>query len=152
MYCNDCRHYGFTIIEILIVISLIAAIAGFAIAGFQNFAIYQQYNEAVGNVKSTLNQSRVSARSAIDDQTHGIKFSSNSLTQYIGDTYTAGNPTNEVVTYNLVTIQVDLTGGVDEIVFSKLSGLPSATGTVIVSGNKFSASTTIKISDSGVIQ
>ena len=152
MYKISLQLRGFTLIEILVVISMIALISGFIITGFQNFASFQQYNQAVGDVKFALNQSRVEARSAVGDEAHGVKISIDRITKFYGSTYSAIDPNNEVIIYKLVTLQSNLTGGADEIIFSKLSGIPSATGTIMVSGTKFSASTTIQISDSGVIQ
>lgn len=146
------KQSGFTLIELLIVVAIFGMISGFLVIGFQNFASYQQFNQAVGDVDFVLNQSRVNARSAVDDESHGVRFAAGSITQFIGDTYSAVDPNNEVINYELVTIQANLTGGVVDVVFNKLTGLPSATGTVIVTGTRFYASTTIIIYDTGVIE
>ena len=71
---------------------------------------------------------------------------------FVGDTYNAVDPDNETITYELVTLDFALTGGADEVVFKKLTGLPSATGTVVVNGVNYTASTTIELTRSGVIQ
>lgn len=146
------KKTGFTVIELLIVVSIAAVIAGFVLIGFKNFASYQQFNQAGGDIKFILNQSQLYARSAVDDDYHGIRFSANSLTQFTGNIYSAADPDNVVTDYNLVTIQFDLVGGADEIVFDKLSGLPSATGTVTIIGVHYTGTTTIEILDSGVIE
>lgn len=146
------QQKGFTLIEILIVITIVVMISGLLMVGFQNFASYQQFNQAAGDVEFTLKQTRLNARSALVDQPHGVHFSTNSITQFYGGTYVPGDPNNQVIQYELVTIDPYLTSGVDTIVFSKLTGIPSATGTVVISGTRFSASTTIKITDAGVIQ
>lgn len=143
---------GFTIIELLVVISIFVIILTFLVIGFQNFSRFQQYNQAVSDVEFLLKQARVDARSAVADEAHGVKFQSNSITRFIGTTYSAVDPDNEVTTYPQVTITPNLTGGVDEIVFSRLTGLPSATGTILVEGVAFTSSTTITVTDSGVIE
>ena len=146
------RASGFTILEILIVLALLGLMASISMMGFKNFASYQQYNQAVGDVQFSLQQTRLNARSAVVDQPHGIHILANSITQFYGDIYNVTDTTNEVILFELVTLQADLTGGVQTIVFDKLTGIPSATGTIIVSGTAFESSTTIKISDAGVIQ
>lgn len=146
------QQKGYTLVEILIVLTMLVFVAGFIVIGFRNYASYQQFNQAAGDVDFTLKQTRLNARSALVDQPHGVHFSTDSVTQFYGDTYDVADPTNQVIQYELVTIDPTLTGGVDTIVFSKLTGLPSATGTVVISGTRFSASTTINISDTGVIQ
>jgi prepilin-type N-terminal cleavage/methylation domain-containing protein len=143
---------GFTLVEVLIGLSIMVLIASFAVVGFRNYAQFQQYNQAISDVVFILNQTRLSARSAEDDAAHGVKFSSGGMTQFIGDTYVVGDPDNVLTTYGLVTLQHDLSGGVDEIVFEKLTGLPTATGTVTIEGVDFTASTTIEITSTGVVQ
>ncbi len=143
---------GFTLIEMLITLSLLALVATLSIIGFQNFARFQQYNQAVSDVTFVLEQARLSARSAVADESHGVKLDTASLTEFTGSTFVGGDPDNIVHTYGLITLQHGLTGGADEIVFQKLTGLPSATGTVTVVGAIFTASTTIEITGAGVVQ
>lgn len=146
------RVQGFTIIEVLVVLSILAVMASVAIIGFRDYARFQQYNQAVNDVVFILNQTRLSARSAESDAAHGVKFSSGGITQFTGNAYIAGNPSNITNTYGLVTLQYALSNGVDEIVFEKLTGLPTATGTVTVVGLSFTASTTITVTSTGVVQ
>lgn len=147
-----CNKSGFTIIELLITVSILVVITTFAIIGFKNFASFQQYNQAVGDIQFSLEQTRLSARSTEQDSRHGIKFNSDSIVIFVGDVYSAADPQNQIINYELVTLQTTLAGGVDEVVFDKLTGFPSATGTIVVSGVNFSASTTIKLTSTGVIQ
>lgn len=146
------QQTGFTIIELLMVIVFLAVIVGFLIIGFRNFAGFQQFNQAVSMIEFELNQARIEARSAVDDDAHGVKFDGSSITTFSGTSYSASNPTNESIIYDLVTFTVTLTGGTDEIIFNKLTGLPSATGTILIEGVQFTASSTIEISETGVIQ
>jgi prepilin-type N-terminal cleavage/methylation domain-containing protein len=143
---------GFTLVEIIVVLSLLAVIAVFAMIGFRNYAHFQQYNQAVSEVTFILNQVHLRARSAEQDTDHGIKFSTTGVTEFVGSTYVAGDPDNVVTNFNNVSIQHDLSGGTDEIIFAKLTGLPSATGTVTVEGVDFAASTTLEVTGAGVIQ
>lgn len=143
---------GFTLIELVVGVSIMALIIGFSVVGFQNYARFQQYNQAVSDVAFILDQTRLNARSSVGDAAHGVHFTTNSITQFTGDTYVMGDPDNIVTNYSLVTLDHTFTGNVDDIVFEKLSGLPSATGTVVVAGIDFSASTTISVSNTGVVQ
>ena len=143
---------GFTLLELVIVVSIMALIAGILLSGLQNYASYQRYNQASADVEFILNQARLNAKIASGDTSHGIKFSGGDMILFEGDVYSAVDPANELVSYSLVNIAATLTAGIDEIVFSKLSGIPSATGTIVVSGTSFNASTTFTVSDAGVIQ
>jgi type II secretory pathway pseudopilin PulG len=143
---------GFTLVEILVILAILVLVIGFVTIGFRNFASFQQYNQAVSEVRFMLETTQQQARSANDDASHGVKFSPSSLISFVGDAYVVGDPQNDTATYSLVTLQYDLTGGADEVIFAKLTGLPSATGTVTIIGERFIASTTIEITAAGVIQ
>lgn len=152
MFASPTPRRGFSLIEVVFVVALLFIVASIIMVGFQNFAGFQQYNQAVGDIQFTLDQTRMNARGAVDDRAHGIRFFSDSVTQFVGDSYVAADPQNKTISYSLITLTTDLSGGANEVVFDKLTGLPSATGTVTVTGTNFTASTTITISDAGVIE
>jgi prepilin-type N-terminal cleavage/methylation domain-containing protein len=152
MKINRLHSKGFSVIEVLAVMLILSIVAGFTMIGFQNYARYQQYNQAVNDVQFILKQTRLAARNAQNDSDHGIHFANDSITRFVGDTFASGAAGNTVIPYSLVTIQWNLTAGVDDIVFDKLTGLPSATGTIMLSGNNYSGSTTFSLSEVGVIQ
>ena len=152
MHARSQKIEAFTLLEILVIIAILGMIFALAVTGFRNFASFQQYNQAVSDATFILNQTRSDARSAVSDESHGIKIGATSLTRFTGDTFSAVDPTNVTTDYNLVTFTTDLTGGTDEIIFNKLTGLPSATGTITVVGVAFEASTTVEITAAGVVQ
>jgi prepilin-type N-terminal cleavage/methylation domain-containing protein len=143
---------GFSLIELLVVLTIMAIIGVFAITGFKDYARFQQYDASVATVKSTFIDARVRARSAELDQSYGVKILTSSLVVFRGSTYSAGASTNETVSLTGATISRSLTGGTDQIIFNKLTGLPSATGTITVVGVEHVATTTLTISGVGVIQ
>jgi prepilin-type N-terminal cleavage/methylation domain-containing protein len=143
---------GFTLVELLVVFSILVIIVSLTMIGFRNYAGFQQYNQAVNDVVFVLNEARLSARSAKGDEAHGVKVTTDSLTQFVGDAFTSGDPENITSSYELVTLTHDLAGGVDEIRFEKLTGLPSATGTITIVGTAFEATTTIEVTGTGVVQ
>ena len=152
MFVVRLAKQGFTLVELLLVVSIFLLIVTFSVIGFKNFAGFQQYNQALNNVEFILNETRLNARSADSDSSHGVKFSASTITQFVGDTYSAVDPTNVVTSYQLVTFSTDFSGGVDEIIFKKLTGLPSATGTIEVSGVTFTAVTEVEVTDTGIVQ
>ncbi len=150
--CMKQKITGFSLIEMLVVFAIMAVIATFAIIAFKDYARFQQYDASVATVNSTFIDVRVRARSAEIDQAHGVKIFTSSLVVFRGSTYSAGALTNETVSFKGVNISRSLTGGTDQIVFSKLTGLPSATGTITIVGTEHVATTTLTISGAGVIQ
>jgi len=143
---------GFSLVELLVVLTIMSIIGAFAITGFKDYARFQQYDASVATVKSTFIDARVRARSAELDQSYGVKILTNSLVVFRGSTYSAGASTNETVTLTGVTLSRSLSGGTDQIVFNKLTGLPNVTGTITIVGSEHVATTTLTITAAGVIQ
>ena len=154
---SDYKHQGknkagFTLVEILVVIAIIVIIAAVSMIGFRNYASFQQFNQAASDVQFVIAKAQQQARSAEGDMSYGLKFTSTSTIAFVGSGFVSGHPQNTLYEHRLVTLQYDLTGGTDELVFSRLTGLPSATGTVAVIGTRYVATTTIEITAAGVIQ
>lgn len=143
---------GFTLVELLIVIAIFAVLAGIAVVGFQNYARYQNFDQEIAAVQATIADTKVKARSSENGEAHGIKVTANTLTVFSGATYSAIDPDNEVYTFDAITLTPTFTGGTDEIIFANLTGLPSATGTVLMTGVYYSATRTVEVTGTGVIQ
>lgn len=143
---------GFTLIELLVVISLLIIIVTISTLGFQNFAQYQRYDYAVATVKTALLNSHTAARNAEGGDAHGVKFSTTNITLFTGETYTIGNPSNEIISFSDVTFITNFSGGTDEVIFTELSGFPTATGTIQIIGSVHTATTTVVVTSTGGIQ
>jgi prepilin-type N-terminal cleavage/methylation domain-containing protein len=143
---------GFTIVELIVVMVIISVIAGLTFFGFKNYANYQHYDQALGNVKAVLIDARVRARSSETGSGHGVKVLSGSMVTFLGSTYSAGAATNRTTLITGAVITPSFSNGTNEIIFNNLTGLPTATGTILIESTEFDASTTIEITATGVIQ
>ncbi len=152
MYSDTHTSRGFTIVEILVVITILAAISLFVVSGFRNYARFQEYQQAVTTIRATLYEAKVQARSSEDGQARGIYFGTNTVTLFPGSTYIVGNSANRVTTLPQVRIITNLGNGSPQTVFSNLYGLPSATGTVSIVGLQHTSTTTLTITASGGIE
>ena len=143
---------GFTLIELLVVVTIMAILLATAIAGFRNYARYQEYDAAVAGVRTALVSAQSRARAAQSDVSHGVKFLTTSVVTFQGTTYSAGASTNTTFSFPNVRITTALTGGVTELTFSPVTGLPNVTGTITIVGTTHEATTTVTITGAGVIQ
>lgn len=143
---------GFSLVELLVVLSLLVVITVLVVIGFQNYARYQEYDQTVAGISAILNDARTQARASELGVAHGVKINSGSLVTFVGSTYSAGDTKNVTSLFNNVTITPTLSGGATSVVFNSLTGIPTATGTVTIIGKNHVATTTITISNTGVIQ
>ncbi len=143
---------GFTIVELIVVMGIISIIAGLTFFGFKNYSTYQGYNQALGNVKAIMIDARVRARSSETGSGQGVKVLSGSMVTFQGSTYTVGAATNRTTVINGAVITPSFSNGTNEIIFHNLTGLPTATGTILIESIEFAASTTVEITGTGVIQ
>lgn len=149
------RHslqFGFTLVELLIVITILAIVFTFLLTGFRDFARFQEYTQAVSDVTFQLQQAQTNARSAINDTAHGVHIDADSITLFSGTTYNTSDPNNEVITYDNVVFTTNLSGGSDTIVFTELTGLAQATGTVSITGTSHTATTQVTVTTAGIIE
>lgn len=149
MAYNKASHTdGFTVLELLLVIGLMAVIAGFLISGFVAYGTAQQFRSAVIESELVVREVRQRTVSAETDTFFGIAIFSNRLDVY--------EETPSAVVRSLALPGVEyipaLTNGTTTLSFSRLVGLPSATGTITVRHLRTGDTATITISDTGLIQ
>lgn len=142
---------GFTLIELLSVLAISLIILAVLLNGFINYARYQTYQARVAEVVSTIVDAQAAAKVAAQDEHHGVYITSNQITSYSGNAYIAGNSTNVDTVFAEVNLVPNLTGGVSEIRFNKVTALPSVVGTIDIVGTRYTATTTITLTEAGVL-
>lgn len=124
------KKKGFTLIEVLIVVGIAAGIFALSAPYSLNFYHTQLINDAQSNIVDALQRARHNAVLQKNDSKFGVKLSdsSHNYTIFQGNTYdtrvTAQDETVPVIS------DITLTTGLSEVVFNKLTGVPSATGTI----------------------
>lgn len=146
---------GFSIIETLIVIGILAVFASILFQSIGRFGEASVIDGDARTVHAILSEARSRTIASHNDQQYGVHFSSSAVTLFIGDSYDAGTTTNETTALSSrVSLATDLSGGVDDIVFSRITGEASAFGTTTVTllSSTSPRTLSIVIYDSGVIE
>lgn len=122
---------GISVIEILIVIGIMGIVASLTVSGFHLLANTESLDKEAELVLSYINRTRTNAINSLDLQEHGIVFASSSVRIYYGNNPSAVSTST---TYNLagnnVIQNLSLSNHLTSLYFYKLSGEPSATGTI----------------------
>ncbi len=153
MYQIPLTKKGFTLLEMLIVLAIITIIAGISMQVFQS--LYQDSALRAGGseVYGALVSARSDTLAAQNDTVYGVRVSSSTVTRFIGASYTPGSATNKVYTFEGEVFATSslITSGTN-IIFERLTGEPSATGTIYIRDTNGTGTTTIVIHASGLIE
>ncbi len=111
------KEFGFTLVEILVTISIFALIAAFSV--FASFDYYRSYalRSERYNLVSLLQKARGQAQANINQQKHGIHFDSGGFTLFEGNAYVAGAPSNAFFSSNGIVTH----SGPSDIIFDQLT-------------------------------
>ena len=130
------KKSGFTIIELLLVMLILASISGFLAVRFFGAYRRQGLESDTQKIVFTLRGARDKSINQEDFSQWGVHFDNSSSTASYSLFKGGSFATGTVVSSNLLSPGVDFSnpaeGSSADFIFSKLSGIPSAAGTVSV--------------------
>ncbi len=145
---------GFTLVEMLVVLVLLGVVFQISITAF--FAITKQQNldKDVENAYSYLLKARNQTLNGEANSVYGVRFATTSVSLFKGPTYNTASTTSVYSFVNKSYVStISLTGGTYDVIFSRISGNPSATGTVMYKiGSLSTVQKTIIIHGSGLVE
>ena len=123
------KSLGFTLIEILLVLATIGILATIILPVSSFFYSRNNLDLAVKQIVSDWRRAQTLARGVELDSNWGVYLTSTTTTIFSGDTYTTRNIIYDEVENLQSIISV---GGLNEIIFSKNTGLPMTNGTLTI--------------------
>lgn len=126
---------GFTIVELLVVISLFMLISSIVMAPLAAFRNGQILTLEAENIMSLLTQARSDTLASKFDSQYGVHFEATRIMLFKGTTFTEPHVDNIEVTFDTrVTLSgIVLSGGGSDIVFTRLIGKTTQDGTLTLS-------------------
>lgn len=126
---------GFTLIEILLVLSILGIIFSILLFTFFNLLNYRTLERDAIEVRAYLEEARMYTLGSKNDSSHGVYFDSESVTIFRGDSWSERE--EELRRYRfegLTSVSLVGLGGENEVVFQRIFGEPSVFGEIIFSG------------------
>ncbi|HLD81815.1 MAG TPA: prepilin-type N-terminal cleavage/methylation domain-containing protein [Patescibacteria group bacterium] len=117
---------GFTFLELLLSIALIALISAFTIPIFQHFQVRNDLDIATQNIVQTMRRAQILAQTMKDDDTWGVAIENGSITLFKGEE--SGSDFDEV--FDMPTSITP--SGLTTVIFSKATGYPNSHGTLVL--------------------
>lgn len=121
------RFPGYTLLEVLLVVAVFGAISLFSVPVYQAATSRADIRTVATHTAQSARRAQLLAQASDGDSEWGIFIQSGSLTLFRGATFATRNTAFDEV-YNFPTSIVP--SGVAEVVYSKVHGLPSTTGTI----------------------
>jgi len=128
------RSSGYTLLEIIMVVAIIAVLAAVISLPFGKFRQTQALQNTTNAVVSALNDARTKTLAALDNASYGVHIESNQAVLFKGTTYSSTDPYNQSIGFESpVTLSsLSLNGGGSEIIFARLKGTTDQYGTIVL--------------------
>lgn len=138
---------GFTLPEVLLSITLLSIIGGMTIPMYRTFMIRNDLDIATITIAQNLRRAQSLSESGDGDITWGVRVGVGSILIYKGASYVLRDSSFDENTSIPTTI---VPTGLVDVVFSKITGTPSATGTFILT-SQYNETRTITINEKGMV-
>lgn len=139
---------GFTLLEILLVIGVVVILAGISMPIYQSFQVKADLGASAQSLVQNLRQAWIFSKAMKNDSSWGIYLETGKIVLFKGSSYASRDSSFDEET--VISDSISLSG-MNEIVFSKLSGLPQTTGSMTLTSSDNSTSTII-INSQGMIE
>lgn len=116
---------GFTLLEALLSIGFISVLSGLSLPIYQSFVNRTDLDVTAQSVADMLRRAQVYSRGVSGDSQWGVKIEPSAATLFKGGTFAGHDASFDEVT--AIPSSMGLSGSLDEVVFSKLSGAPTPT-------------------------
>lgn len=139
---------GFTLIEMLLTLAVIALLAGVSAPIFMSFQARNDLNVASSVVLSSLRRAQTLARAMENDKSWGVYMEDLQLTIFSGTDYASRDVNYDEIFVIAPTVSF---AGITEVVFDRFTGETSDVGNIIINSNN-NDSRTITINKKGMLQ
>ncbi len=137
---------GFSLIEVMLTMSLFAIVSLFAFPFYGDFIYKQEVAVTSAGLRGSLTKAQINSMQSKNASSWGVQVSDGNIILFRGDSF-GGRDQNfdEVLT---IHPKITVSGLGDGVVFARTTGRPTSTPTISVSGNE--ASETFTINSEGV--
>lgn len=143
---------GVSLLEVLMSIGIMFILGSVSISVFSQLANSSSIDRDVGIVVSYIEKARNMAVNSENSLEHGILFETHKVSVFKNTSYSLARLEASYDIPNKTKIsRINLSRGVTSLYFAKLTGTPSATGTIVMSLSNNSEPRTITIYGTGVI-
>lgn len=139
--------HGFTLLEVLMSVAIVGMLVGLSLPFYQSFQNRNDLAIAAEGIAGMLRRAQVYSRGMNGDSQWGVHVETGSATLFKGASY-AGRDTAYDETSSIPS---SFTVSATDVRFSKMLGVPTATGTVATITTPNNESKTVTINNEGAV-
>lgn len=145
---------AFSLIELLVVVAILLILVAVTLQFFRQYASVQQFQRTADEVGYLLQLARQQTMASKDDTTYGVYVGTSTVELFSGTTPVPGAADNVVLAVDSgsTVATSSLSGGAWFVTFARVSGVPSATGTITVSDPVLGRTATYTLTQLGLVQ
>lgn len=141
------RQAGFTLIEMLLSVTIIAMLAGMTVPVYDTFVRRNDLDLTTQSLAATLRRAEQYARLQNGDASWGVHVDPTTVTLFKGTNFGARDTTYD----ETLNIPGSITpGGLSEVQFAKFSGAPNTTGSITLTSST-SDTRTVTVNSEGMV-
>lgn len=128
---------GFTVVETLIVLTILVILFSLLLSVFFNLADYRALERDCAEIRAYLEEARIYTQSSKLESSYGVYFNTDEIELFRGDSWATKEEILKTHQFNRsVSVSNTSLGGANEVIFYRLFGEPSVYGEIKVSGPK----------------
>ncbi|MBI5147912.1 MAG: prepilin-type N-terminal cleavage/methylation domain-containing protein [Parcubacteria group bacterium] len=149
---------GFSLIELVVVMTIILVVGSFSVANYLNFRNRQRLDLTVREIGAVLRDAQGNAISQQFGDSWGVRFENPAseddfYAMFVGASYVVASTTRRVSLPLPARFSDPAPGSAKNVIFSKATGLPSASTTIILElASDPSVTRSVIIDDSGAVK
>ena len=147
------RIRGFTLVEIVIVLSILGIIVAMSTIALRDMYRNSALKTSTHAVYRAFTDARNNTLASVKDTVYGVMVGTSSVTRFKGPTFVVGSSTNQVTFFDAgVTATGSIVTNGTPVVFTRLTGEPSIIGAILIRDNTGTATNTLNIYASGLVE
>lgn len=144
---------GFTLVEILMVVTLVGIVTALLMQGFSRYAYRQSFEQFVSEVQDETVEARAQTMASLNNTTYGVYVGTDTIEFFPGSAPVVGDAANTIIAIPAqVTVTASFSSGNQYTTFKRLTGESTATGTIEFVDTRTVATSTITISAAGLVE
>ncbi|MES2930456.1 MAG: prepilin-type N-terminal cleavage/methylation domain-containing protein [Patescibacteria group bacterium] len=137
---------GFTMVEMMICVGILALVGSISLASYYSFRNQSSVSVASQTIAHVMRRAMIASEAMDGDSSWGVYVGANTVTLFKGPTY-ADRAASADRSFDVSGASIT---GLSEITFAKLTGYPSQTGTMTITG-RGNTSATLSLNAKGAI-